>query len=87
MVFRFSFNTTCSDWRGAAMNINQLYEGFGITPAKFMPNETAAEFGRRVMSTSASGSGQKGVIYSTGSQLENVDINQQGNASYQLYSY
>ncbi|HDS4343104.1 TPA: hypothetical protein QH074_001735 [Enterobacter hormaechei subsp. steigerwaltii] len=69
------------------MNINQLYEDFGITPAKFLPNETAADFGRRVMSTSSVGSGQKGVIYSTGSHLENVDYNQQGNASYQLYSY
>ncbi|HFF8547168.1 TPA: hypothetical protein ACGEYS_000645 [Kluyvera cryocrescens] len=69
------------------MNINQLYEDFGITPAQFMPNETVAEFGRRVMSTSSVGSGQEGVIYSTGSQLENVDINQQGSASYQLYSY
>lgn len=69
------------------MNINEMYESFGITPAKFMQNETAAEFGRRVMSSSSFGSGKQGVLYSTGSNLENVDLNQQGNVSYQLYSY
>lgn len=69
------------------MNISEMYEKFGIAPAEFMPNETAAEFGRRVMSSSSVGSGQSGVIYSTGSKLENADINQQGFASYQLYSY
>ncbi|CAI1502497.1 Uncharacterised protein [Serratia grimesii] len=69
------------------MNISEIYEKFGITPAEFKPNETAAEFGRRVMSSSSAGTGQNGVIYSTGSNLESADINQQGFTSYQLYSY
>ena len=69
------------------MTYSELYSQFGITPAEFKPNETSVEFGRRVMSSSSSSPEQKGVIYSTGSQLEKVDINQSSKAAYQLYSY
>ncbi|CCQ38756.1 hypothetical protein ACMVCI_002121 [Yersinia enterocolitica] len=69
------------------MTIAELYARYEITPAEFKPNETAIDFGRRVMSTSFSATEQKGVIYSTGSNIENIDINQNNKKVHQLYSY
>lgn len=69
------------------MTFNELYKEFGIPMAEFKQNETANDFGRRVMSSSFVNSEQSGVIYSTGSSVDKTVLNQQSTQDYQLYTY
>ncbi|EJG0810286.1 hypothetical protein AAAW43_001087 [Cronobacter sakazakii] len=69
------------------MTIQDLYKNFDIPMAQFAKNETANEYGRRVMSTNFVNSEHSGVIYSTGSTVESVNVHQTAQTEYQLYSY
>lgn len=69
------------------MTINELYQNFDIPMSHFAKNETANEFGRRVMSTNFVNSEHSGVIYSTGSSVDPINVNQSVKQEYQLYSY
>ena len=69
------------------MTINELYKDFGIPMSHFAKNETANDFGRRVMSSNFVNTEHSGVIYSTGSSVEPINLNQSVKQEYQLYSY
>ncbi|MDC0728566.1 hypothetical protein [Phytobacter diazotrophicus] len=69
------------------MTINELYKAFDIPMSHFAKNETANDFGRRVMSSNFVNTEHAGVIYSTGSTVEQINLNQSVKQEYQLYSY
>lgn len=81
-------NTICCAMRmDFMMTFNELYKKFGIPMAEFKQNETANDFGRRVLTSSFINSEQAGVIYSTGSSVDKTIVNQEVKQEYQMYTY